>query len=90
MMAHRSALFVSILILMLTTVLAACGSSNSSEDAEDANRSSATAPATAPITAVSVDLAPEFADFEGWYNSEPLTLDALRGSPVLLVFWSDT
>ncbi len=24
-----------------------------------------------------------------WYNTTPLTLEALRGKPVFLVFWSD-
>jgi len=24
-----------------------------------------------------------------WYNTAPLTLEALRGKPVFLVFWSD-
>lgn len=32
--------------------------------------------------------APELAYVDEWYNSAPLTLAELRGSPVLLVFWA--
>ncbi len=28
-------------------------------------------------------------DAAKWYNTAPLTLEALRGKPVFLVFWSD-
>jgi hypothetical protein len=34
-------------------------------------------------------LAPALGSIDSWHNSEPLTLDQLRGSPVLLVFWAD-
>lgn len=35
------------------------------------------------------DLAPEFGSIDNWYNGDPTTLAALRGTPVLLVFWAD-
>lgn len=36
-----------------------------------------------------VDYAPEFGSIDNWYNAEPVSLEALRGQPVLLVFWAD-
>ncbi|CAN5607801.1 hypothetical protein BH23CHL2_BH23CHL2_08500 [soil metagenome] len=35
------------------------------------------------------DLAPELGSIDSWYNGGPTTLAALRGTPVLLVFWAD-
>lgn len=35
-----------------------------------------------------VELAPELETDGAWYNTEPLTLEELRGRPVLLVFWA--
>jgi hypothetical protein len=32
--------------------------------------------------------APELASTGTWYNTEPLSLNELRGNPVLLVFWA--
>ena len=32
--------------------------------------------------------APEFPGFRGWLNSEPLTLEELRGKVVLIDFWT--
>lgn len=75
---------LSILVLVLSIALVACGGSDGSSNEPNASASS---PASGPASVV---LAPEFGEFDGWYNSAPLTLDALRGSPVLLVFWSDT
>jgi len=52
---------------------------------------SMTRPTAASTTAPMVALAPEIAIPEAgkWFNSEPLSLAKLRGTPVLLVFWSD-
>lgn len=36
------------------------------------------------------DLAPEFSGIAAWINSEPLTMEALRGSVVLIDFWTYT
>lgn len=36
------------------------------------------------------DKAPEFAGIGQWHNSEPLTLEALRGKVVLVEFWTYT
>lgn len=41
------------------------------------------APATAPA-------APEFTGIEKWLNSEPLTMESLRGKVVLVDFWTYT
>jgi hypothetical protein len=35
------------------------------------------------------NLAPALGSIDEWHNSAPLSLDALRGAPVLLVFWAD-
>jgi hypothetical protein len=45
-------------------------------------------PAEQPI-AEPADPAPALGSIDSWHNSEPLALDQLRGSPVLLVFWAD-
>ncbi len=36
------------------------------------------------------DCAPEFAGKQEWVNSEPLTMDSLRGNVVLIDFWTYT
>lgn len=36
------------------------------------------------------DCAPEFAGTQGWINSDPLTMDSLRGQVVLIDFWTYT
>jgi hypothetical protein len=61
--------------LALTALLPACGGT------------AAPAPAAAPTAAPAAKPAPELEGLQ-WYNSPPLTLIALRGRPVLLVFWS--
>jgi hypothetical protein len=74
----------SIVVLVLVLgmpLLSACGSS------ADAPVPAQTGGATLPASA---GLAPELAGIADWFNAEPLTLAALRGQPVLLVFWSDT
>lgn len=45
----------------------------------------------AATTAPAIALAPEIGITEPgkWFNAQPLTLQQLRGKPVLLVFWSD-
>ena len=79
---------VAALGLILVIAVSGCGGGDGvSSPSTGGSAGTATEEATAEHAA---DLAPEFASVEGWYNSEPLTLEALRGSPVLLVFWSDT
>jgi cytochrome oxidase Cu insertion factor (SCO1/SenC/PrrC family) len=70
-----------IVCLVLFPFVAACGS----DDPTPAARAGA-----AIESSVTVELAPEFESIDGWFNSEPLTLETLRGKPVLIVFWSDT
>lgn len=76
-MLRRLALATSLMMIML--LLAGCGE----RDTPPSNG------ATAPEEG-QADLAPEFASIENWINTEPLTLESLRGNPVLIVFWSDT
>jgi hypothetical protein len=35
-----------------------------------------------------VDFAPELAGLTDWRNADPVTLEDLRGEPVILVFWN--
>lgn len=41
-----------------------------------------------PTPAEDVDLAPEFAGLTDWRNGDPVSLEELRGEPVVLVFWN--
>lgn len=41
-----------------------------------------------PTATLGSKTAPEFSDIEGWINSEPLTLEGLRGKVVFLDFWT--
>lgn len=41
-----------------------------------------------PEPAPDVDLAPELAGLTEWSNGEPVTLEDMRGEPVVLVFWN--
>ncbi|MDQ3549040.1 MAG: hypothetical protein M3439_09495 [Chloroflexota bacterium] len=72
-----------LILVAITTVTVACGS--------DGNGSGSTGnqPASSQAAA-QVDSAPEITGISNWYNTAPLTLAELRGSPVLVVFWSDT
>jgi hypothetical protein len=65
---------MSFVLLLVMTLVVACG--GGTDEPSDASSSS--------------ELAPEFASIDGWYNTEPLTLEGLQGSTVLLVFFSDT
>jgi hypothetical protein len=78
---------VAVLSIALIAVLAGCGGGDDPSPTAGTSSGSATTEAPSEST---VDLAPEFASMDGWHNTAPLTLAALRGSPVLLVFWSDT
>ncbi len=41
-----------------------------------------------PEPAPAVDLAPELAGLTDWRNGDPVSLEDLRGEPVVLVFWN--
>lgn len=98
---QRSALLAATLIL---ATAAACGGADETTDlrentgpiptnevaAQPAATSETTARAeqTVEPAAAPENLAPELSSAEAWYNTEPLTLEALRGEPVLLVFWA--
>ena len=49
---------------------------------------SATANANRKVGGAVGDLAPEFGGIEAWINSGPLTMEELRGSVVLIDFWT--
>jgi outer membrane biosynthesis protein TonB len=55
---------------------------------EEAEPSPEPSPTPEPQPAEDVDLAPEIAALTGWLNGEPVTLEDLRGQPVILVFWN--
>ncbi|MBA2451630.1 MAG: hypothetical protein H0V47_00555 [Chloroflexia bacterium] len=98
----RAVLLASAMLVL--TIVVACGDPEEATDpvlnsgsvatneptALPANPSEGVAQATeiGGPGAAPVDLAPELLSVEAWYNSEPLTLEALRGEPVLLVFWA--
>ncbi len=73
-------------LAMLLTVFALAGCGGGIVASTSATTSTGVTPGAAKA-----NLAPEFAvpSPERWYNTQPLTLAALRGKPVLLVFWSD-
>ncbi len=74
------------LLISLVTVLTiiACGSGDEGSDSEQSESTGTSSPVR------SAELAPELVGIDNWYNTEPLSLEALRGSPVLLVFFRDT
>ena len=45
-------------------------------------------PEPTPEPAEDVELAPELAGLTDWRNQDPVTLEDLRGQPVVLVFWN--
>lgn len=85
MIAHARIRLAALPVLLAVFTLASCGGATIVPTSP-----SATMSAAAPMAA-KANLAPEFAiaSPERWYNAQPLTLAALRGKPVLLVFWSD-
>lgn len=70
---------------LLGALLAACGSGGEDEPMGETGVAETRA---ALATAAPVEFAPELVGLEDWVNSPPLTLAALRGEPVLLVFWA--
>lgn len=65
-------------VIMSLSLIAATSAAN----AADANSSPAIR------LALSGNKAPEFAGLSNWFNSEPLTMSALRGKVVLVDFWT--
>jgi len=91
MMIARSRIrFTALPVLLTLFALAGCGGGTVAPTVA-ITPIPASAPTSAAPVAAKVNFAPEFAipSPEQWYNSQPLTLAALRGKPVLLVFWSD-
>ncbi|MDQ6833354.1 MAG: hypothetical protein M3008_08145 [Chloroflexota bacterium] len=74
----------------LLIVLAGCGDAVS-PTAQSASLSPPTAPAATRAPEAARNAVPTLGitDPTKWYNTTPLTLEALRGKPVFLVFWSD-
>ncbi|MEZ4521326.1 MAG: hypothetical protein R3A46_06755 [Thermomicrobiales bacterium] len=82
--SSRWTLFLALIIALLP-VLAACGGTDSDDEAgEDSSDN-----AVVGTGGAEVDFAPEIGTIDNWYNGSATTLAALRGEPVLLVFWAD-
>jgi hypothetical protein len=63
------------------------------DDASDAEPEPTAVPTEPPAEPTpepdpDVELAPELAGLTDWRNTDPVTLEDLRGSPVVLVFWN--
>ena len=100
-MAHKSLPILVLLVLSLLLAAAACSS-----EQEPAATMPATEAATMPATEVAMaegceapeattevaagPEAPELTGITGWLNTEPLTIEGLRGSVVLVDFWTYT
>jgi hypothetical protein len=80
----------ALVLVGLGALLVACGDGVGEPDA--AAQPSPPAPgvgqATATTAVAEVELAPELVGLDEWVNSKPLTLEQLRGEPVLIVFWA--
>ena len=91
------------LVIGLFVVLAACGGDDTddlddiavepdptptvtSDDAVDDPEPTPTPEPEEP--AEDFDLAPELAGLTDWRNTDPVSLEDLRGEPVVLVFWN--
>lgn len=72
------ALVFALALAALAAVQTACGGGEASIPTPAANE------------ATGAELAPEIGSISEWHNSPPLSLAALRGRTVLLVFWEDT
>ena len=93
---------LALIVIGLVFLVVACGGSDSTSTA--APTESQTQPTTASSAAVTEpiqiaerkvggevgNLAPEFSGINAWINSDPLTMEALRGQVVLIDFWTYT
>ena len=67
------------ILLLLTSILTACSSAQPSQRTDN----------MPPLpTLPKLSRAPEFIGLGPWHNSEPLTLEGLRGKVVLIDFWT--
>ena len=83
---HRMLLGIGLMVVMVG-LLAACRGSDESEELPAGARGGTAQPSAAPASA---DLIPEVRGIEAWINSEPLTIEGLRGKVVLVDFWTYT
>ena len=93
---------LALIVIGLVYLVAACGGSDSTStaaptesQAQPTTASSATATGPIQIGDRKVggevgNLAPEFSGINAWINSDPLTMEALRGQVVLIDFWTYT
>lgn len=86
----RYSLAVIFAFLAVTLLFSACGETDDGSPSGAVTGSAESSQRAEPDDAEDVQLAPELASIEGWFNTEPLTLASLRGQTVLVVFFSDT
>jgi hypothetical protein len=91
---------IALLVVMLAPVMAGCGDADAEQVPQSGTLPTATVAESleghatetddqpGQADAGSIDLAPDLESADAWYNTEPLTLEELRGHPVLLVFWA--
>jgi hypothetical protein len=87
-----------LLAIVVVLVVSGCGGSDDDETRASPAISTIQSEAGASATPSAADRgtlgpalnapAPELATIEQWYNTPPLTIAELRGSPILLVFWA--
>ena len=83
------------IVAALMVIIAACG--DDGDDGDDiaieteptpTEAAAEPTPTPEPAPAEDVDLAPELAGLTDWRDIDPVTLEDLRGGPVVLVFWN--
>ena len=91
-----------LIVIGLIFLVAACGSADSTSTAAptDSRAQPTTASSATTTEPIQIgdrkvggevgNLAPEFSGINAWINSDPLTMEALRGQVVLIDFWTYT
>ena len=91
-----------LIVIGLIFLVAACGSGDSTSTAAptDSRAQPTTASSATTTEPIQIgdrkvggevgNLSPEFSGINAWINSDPLTMEALRGQVVLIDFWTYT
>ena len=98
MLEKKRTVAVGIVVLLLMGVVIACGGPSSGDGGDvTSSAQEVTVPGGAeqetverPPPPPGARSAPELQDISGWINSEPLSLEDLRGKVVLIDFWTYT